>query len=161
MTGTPAVAGLSLDPRVVRDLLAAPDPVRDQVLARIAELNAAPERAGSRLAGDLAGFRELLPDSGDGWGLIYGLRTAPPSSVYRTEVHVVAVRPAGSRLRDTVRARLGLTRPVSAMVHASRTRSPQLAAAPGRTASVPRPPSAEWPGLPLPVSAPTPKGLSR
>ncbi|MGW4204207.1 hypothetical protein [Streptomyces sp. NPDC004726] len=155
MTGAPS--GLSLDPRVIADLLAAPDAVRDRALARLRELATATVPTEGSLSGELASFREL-PLGGSAWGLVYARRPAPPASVYGTEVHVVAVRPSGPCLHDTVRARLGLTRPVSAMAHASRTRSPQLSTHHDPTPS-PRPAFAARPGLPPP--APTLKGPSR
>ncbi|MEU3599284.1 hypothetical protein ABZ714_11210 [Streptomyces sp. NPDC006798] len=42
MTGPVPRSGLSLDPRVLTDLLTAPDDVRDQALARIAEATTGP-----------------------------------------------------------------------------------------------------------------------
>lgn len=154
-----AASGLSLDPRVVGDLLAAPDVVRERALTRLAELTTVAP-GGTSLPGELAGFREVPLGDGAPWGLVYARRPAPPASVHRTEVHVVAVRPVGPRLHDMVRARLGLTRPLDAMVHASRTRSPQLAAQPDLMLP-PRRVSPARPGLPQPAPAPTLKGPSR
>ncbi|MFF0448044.1 hypothetical protein ACFYT4_16815 [Streptomyces sp. NPDC004609] len=156
MTGT--LSGLSLDPRVVADLLSAPDAVRDRALTRLTELTTAVLPGGTSLPGELAGFRELPLGDGAPWGLVYAQRPAPPASVHRTEAHVVAVQPSGPHLHDTARARLGLTRPVSAMAHASRTSSPQLPAQ-QHLVLPPRPVSPARPGLPQP--APTLKGPSR
>jgi hypothetical protein len=155
MTAAPVPrSGLSLDPRVLADLLAAPDDVREQALARIAEATTDPP-SGPPLAGDLPGFREL-PLGDSQWGLVHAERPAPLTSPYRTEVHVAAVGPAGTHLHDLVRGRLGRTHPASALAHASRTRSPQLAADQHQT-TLPRPVIPARPGLPLP--APAPKGF--
>ncbi|MFF3556170.1 hypothetical protein ACFYXL_22510 [Streptomyces tsukubensis] len=158
MTGAPS--GLSLDPRVVADLLAAPDAVRDRALTRLAELTTVVPPGGTSLPGELASFREVSIGDGTPWGLVYAHRPAPPASVHRTEVHVVAVRPVGPRLHDTVRARLGLTRPLDAMAHASRTRSPQLPAQQNPMLP-PRRVSPARPGLPQPAPSPTLNGPSR
>ncbi|MFE4664555.1 hypothetical protein ACFRI7_11685 [Streptomyces sp. NPDC056716] len=159
MTGAPAASGLSLDPRVVTDLLAAPDAVRDLALTRLGEVTAVAEPGGGTLTGELAGFRELPLGESVGWSLVYARRPAPPASAHRTEVHVVAARPAAS-LYDTVRARLGLTRPVSALTHAARTSSPQL---PTATALTGRAVPSARPGLPpsVPLTPLTVKGPSR
>ncbi|MFI6289352.1 hypothetical protein ACIBCM_32185 [Streptomyces sp. NPDC051018] len=156
MTGSPS--GLSLDPRVLADLLAASDAVRDRALTRLTELTTVALPGGTSLPGELAGFRELPLGDGAPWRLVYAQRPAPPAAVHRTEVHVVAVRPSGPHLHETARARLGLTRPVSAMAHASRSSSPQL---PSQQHLVlpPRPVSLARPGLPQP--APSPKGPLR
>ncbi|MEU5162321.1 hypothetical protein AB0G74_22325 [Streptomyces sp. NPDC020875] len=148
-----AISGLSLDPRLVTDLLGAPEAVREHALARLPELTTGTAPGGVRLPGGLSGLRELPLGDDAQWGLVYIQRPAPAASAHRTEVHVVAVRPAGPRLHDTARARLGRTRPLGAMAHASRTRSPQLP--PGHRATPARPPLSR-PALPL--SPPTPRG---
>ncbi|GAA2254759.1 hypothetical protein GCM10010232_49940 [Streptomyces amakusaensis] len=157
MTGAPY--GLSLDPHVVADLLSVPDAVRDRALARLGELTTVVLAGGTSLPGELAGFRELPLGEDAEWGLVYTRRPAPPASAHRTEIHVVAVRSSRPCLHDTVRARLGLTRPLGAMAHASRTRSPQLPAQHDLTPS-PRPVFPARPGLAHPAPAPTLKGLS-
>ncbi|MFD4829186.1 hypothetical protein ACFWPV_04915 [Streptomyces uncialis] len=162
MTGesSPPAFGLSLDPRALTDLLAAPGDIRDLVLAQLQDLVTA-KLFGGRLAGDLDGFRKLYVDHRAEWRVVYAQRPAPPASAHRTEIHVVAVRPrARQDAYDTARARLGITRrPMSALAHAARTQSPQLA---NNQARIPKPgpPPSAMPGLPRPA-APTPKGPNR
>ncbi|WP_329558858.1 hypothetical protein OG711_07845 [Streptomyces uncialis] len=161
MTGgsPPPAFGLSFDPRALTDLLAAPGDIRDLVLAQLQDLVTA-KLFGGRLTGDLDGFRKLYVDHRAEWRVVYAQRPAPPASAHRAEIHVVAVRPrARQDAYDTARSRLGITRrPMSALTHAARTRSPQLAA---NEAQIPKPgpPSAMRPGLPHP--APPPKGPVR
>ncbi|MFJ7423384.1 hypothetical protein ACIQXD_32980 [Streptomyces uncialis] len=160
MTGHPAPAfGLSFDPRALTDLLAAPGDIRDLALAQLQDLVTA-QLFGGRLSGHLDGFRKLYVDHRAQWRIVYAQRPAPPGSAHRAEIHVVAVRPrAGQDAYDTARARLGITRrPMSALTHAARTRSPQLAGTPGQEVR-PSPPPRPMPGLPHP--APTPKGRIR
>lgn len=142
--------GLSFDPRALTDLLQAPTDIRDLTLGYLQEVVNA-ERFGLRLTGDLEGYRKLFVDSRKEWRVVYGLRPAPETSVYRQEIHVVAVRPrAGNDIYDTVGRRLGLTsRPLSARTHAARSRSPQLA-----TRS-PAPMPSAVPGLPRATQSPS------
>ncbi|PZG97091.1 hypothetical protein C1I97_25685, partial [Streptomyces sp. NTH33] len=119
--------GLSFDPRALTDLIQAPSDIRDLTLAYLQEVVNA-ERFGTRLTGDLEGYRKLFVDSRKEWRVVYGIRPAPETSMHRREVHVVAVRPrAGNDVYDTVGKRLGMNRrPLSARTHAARSRSPQL-----------------------------------
>ncbi len=145
--------GLSLDPRALTDLVQAPSDIRDLTLAYLQEVVNA-ERFGTRLTGDLEGYRKLFVDSRKEWRVIYGIRPAPETSAHRREIHVVAVRPrADNDVYDTVGKRLGMNRrPLSARTHAARSRSPQL---PSR-GPIPKPgplPSTV-PGLPRPARMP-------
>ncbi|MFJ9979313.1 hypothetical protein [Streptomyces cyaneofuscatus] len=132
MTGGPqprAAFGLSFDPRALTDLLQAPSDIRDLTLAYLQELVTA-QRFGTRLTGDLEGYRKLFVDSRKEWRLVYGVRPAPEESAHQRDVHVVAVRPrAGNDVYDEVGRRLGMIRrPVSARTHAARSHPPQLLA---------------------------------
>ncbi|MGW0708990.1 hypothetical protein ACWD4G_24080 [Streptomyces sp. NPDC002643] len=152
--GQPAF-GLSFDPRALTDLLQAPGDIRDLTLAYLQDVVNA-ERFGIKLTGDLEGYRKLFVDSRKEWRVVYAVRPAPPTSVHRNDIHVVAVRPrAGNDVYDTVGQRLGMARrPLSARTHAARSRSPQLTA----RGPVPKPgplPSA-MPGLPHPARASSP-----
>ncbi|WP_329025799.1 hypothetical protein [Streptomyces sp. NBC_00690] len=174
MTGHPAPAfGLSFDPRALTDLLAAPGDIRDLALAQLQDVVTA-QVFGGKLVGDLAGFRKLYVDHRAAWRVVYAQRPAPPGSAHRAEIHVVAVRPrARQDAYDTARARLGVTRrPMSALAHAARTRSPQLPSPQGRR---PRPgphtsagtkasanmPRLRMPDPPRPAPTPTSKGPAR
>lgn len=143
--------GLSLDPRALTDLLQAPGDIRDLTLAYLQEVVNA-ERFGTRLDGDLEGYRKLFVDSRKEWRVVYGVRTAPETSAHRREIHVVAVRPrAGNQVYDEVGRRLGMSRrPLSARTHAARSRSPQLMT----RGPVPRPLPSVLPGLPRPAQDP-------
>ncbi|MFE4331450.1 hypothetical protein ACFRQM_19080 [Streptomyces sp. NPDC056831] len=143
--------GLSLDPRALTDLLQAPGDIRDLTLAYLQEVVNA-ERFGTRLDGDLEGYRKLFVDSRKEWRVVYGVRTAPETSAHRREIHVVAVRPrAGNQVYDEVGRRLGMSRrPLSARTHAARSRSPQLTT----RGPVPRPLPSGLPGLPRPAQNP-------
>ncbi|NGO42915.1 hypothetical protein [Streptomyces ureilyticus] len=150
--GQPAF-GLSVDPRALTDLLQAPSDIRDLALAQLQEVVNA-DLFGTKLTGDLSGYRKLVVDARKEWRVVYALRPAPPTSAHRNEIHVVAVRPrAGNDVYDTVGQRLGMARrPVSARTHAARSRSPQLTA----RGPVPKPgplPSV-MPGLPRPAHGP-------
>ncbi|WP_446038049.1 type II toxin-antitoxin system RelE family toxin [Streptomyces sp. SID1121] len=149
MSGKPAFS-LSFDPRALTDLLQAPADIRDLALAHLQDIVNA-DLFGGKLTEELAGFRKVYVDAHNQWRLVYAQRPAPPTSAYRTEVHVVAVRPrAGNDVYVTVRARLGVTRrPASALTHAARSHSPQLDVAQRPFRSTP--PSA-MPGLPPPPS---------
>ncbi|WP_330434562.1 hypothetical protein OIC43_09385 [Streptomyces sp. NBC_00825] len=146
--------GLSFDPRALTDLLQAPGDIRDLTLAYLQEVVNA-ERFGTRLDGDLEGYRKLFVDSRKEWRVVYGVRPAPETSVHRREIHVVAVRPrAGNQVYDEVGRRLGMSRrPLSARTHAARSRSPQLITR-GPVPS-PGPPSSALPGLPRPAQIPS------
>jgi mRNA interferase RelE/StbE len=140
--------GLTVDPRVVSDLMIAPDPIRAEAMNRLAAvLEGQPE--GDELVGVLSGFRSISLDPR--WRLVYTVRPAPQASLYQREVFVAAVRPrARFDVYGTVAARLGLNvRPVSALAHAARSRSPQTSHANRLYA------------LPTPSSLPTAKGPSR
>ncbi|CAM5446439.1 hypothetical protein [Streptomyces hirsutus] len=146
--------GLSFDPRALTDLVQAPSDIRDLTLAYLQEV-VNTERFGTRLTGDLEGYRKLFVDSRKEWRVVYGIRPAPETSAHRREIHVVAVRPrADNDVYDTVGKRLGMNRrPLSARTHAARSRSPQLTT----RGPIPKPgplPSA-MPGLPRPAQAPT------
>ncbi|WP_367435117.1 hypothetical protein [Streptomyces celluloflavus] len=157
MTGQPAF-GLSFDPRALTDLLQAPGEIRDLALAQLQDVVNA-DLFGSKLTGDLSGLRKLYVDSRNAWRVVYAQRPAPATSTHTTEIHVVAVRPrARNDVYDTVATRLGLNRrPVSALTHAARTRSPQL-----DTHPIPKPaPPYAMPGLPHPALSPKPKGPLR
>ncbi|MER5765638.1 hypothetical protein [Streptomyces sp. NPDC002082] len=131
MTG-PAepVYSLSFDPRALNDLLAAPADVRDVALSRLQDAVTG-QRHGPELTGTLAGFRKIYIDSAR-WRMVYGLRPAPETSAHRSEVFVVALRPrAQYEIYKVVAERLGIEhRPLSALAHAARARSPQTAAHP-------------------------------
>ncbi|MEE1797379.1 hypothetical protein PUR57_01520 [Streptomyces sp. JV176] len=153
MSGREPVFGLSFDPRALGDLLQAPGDIRDLALVQLQDVVTA-DLSGSKLTGDLSGYRKLVVDSRKEWRVIYALRPAPPASAHRNEIHVVAVRPRGRNdVYDTVGARLGMIRrPVSARTHAARSRPPQLT----NSAPVPQPgpPPAAPPGLPRPARSP-------
>lgn len=134
------VFGLSLDSRVLGDLMEAPGDIRDLALGQIQDVVNA-RLFGGRLTEELADYRKLYVDYRNHWRIVYTQRPAPAASVHRAEIHVVAVRPRkGNDVYDTVRQRLGIARrPASALAHAARTRSPQLQARqplPGPTAHV-------------------------
>ncbi|MFJ2739646.1 hypothetical protein ACIO3O_08255 [Streptomyces sp. NPDC087440] len=128
--------GLSFDPRALTDLLQASSDIRDLALSLLQDVVNA-NRFGTKLTGDLAGYRKLQVDSRAQWRIVYAVRPAPMTSTHRSEVHVVAVRPrAKNDVYDTVGARLGMARrPLSARTHAARSQSPQLIS----RASVPKP----------------------
>ncbi|MGW6742819.1 hypothetical protein ACWGDX_19205 [Streptomyces sp. NPDC055025] len=159
MTGRPAF-GLSFDPRALGDLLAAPQDIRDLALSQLQDIVNA-QLSGSKLTGDLSGYRKLHVDSRKQWRIVYAHRPTPPNSRHTNEIHVVAVRPrARNDVYDTVAQRLGMTRrPLSARTHAARSRSPQLTAQ--RPLPKPGPPPYATPGLPRPAQSPTPKGPAR
>lgn len=119
--------GLSFDPRALTDLLQAPGDIRDLALGLLQDVVRA-DRFGTKLTGDLSGYRRLQVDSRAQWRIVYAVRPAPSTSTHRSEVHVVAVRPrAKNDVYDTVGARLGMTRrPLSARTHAARSQPPQL-----------------------------------
>ncbi|GLW04251.1 MULTISPECIES: type II toxin-antitoxin system RelE family toxin [Streptomyces] len=153
--------GLSFDPRALNDLLAAPGDIRDLALAQLQDVVNA-NLFGGKLTGDLAGLRKLYVDRHAAWRTVYAQRPAPAGSAHRTEIHVVAIRPRDRHdVYNTAAARLGIKRrPVSALTHAARARSPQLEG----YRPVPKPGPAPYalPGLPQP--APTPlatKGPTR
>ncbi|WP_405734916.1 hypothetical protein OG607_41420 [Streptomyces sp. NBC_01537] len=151
--------GLSFDPRALTDLLRAPGDIRDLALAQLQDVVNA-ELFGGKLTGDLAGYRKIYIDSRNAWRIVYAQRPAPANSTHRTEIHVVAVRQRAQHdVYDTARSRLGITRrPMSALTHAARARSPQL----GTQRPVPKPaPPYATPGLPHPALSPNPKGLLR
>ncbi|MEV5878045.1 hypothetical protein AB0L75_28230 [Streptomyces sp. NPDC052101] len=154
------VFGLSFDPRALNDLLAAPSDIRDLSMAQIQDVVCA-RLFGAKLTRDLAGCRKIYVDHRNEWRIVYAQRPAPATSAYRTEIHVVAVRPREAHdVYDTARARLGITRrPVSTLTHAARTRSPQLAAR--QPIPKPAPPPYAMPGLPRPATSPTLKGPVR
>src|SRR5205085_8450255 len=140
--------GLSFDPRALTDLLQAPGDIRDLALAQLQDVVNA-RLFGAKLTRDLAGCRKVYVDHRNAWRIVYAQRPAPANSPYRTEIHVVAVRPREAHdVYDTARARLGITRqPMSARTHAARTRSPQL----GTRQPIPKPtPRYAMPGLPPP-----------
>ncbi|MFF5438838.1 hypothetical protein [Streptomyces achromogenes] len=147
--------GLSFDPRALTDLLQAPSDIRDLTLAYLQEVVNA-DRFGTRLTGDLEGYRKLFVDARKDWRVVYGIRPAPQTSTHAREIYVVAVRPrAGNDVYDEVGRRLGMRRrPLSARTHAARSRSPQLAARHPATRRVPLP--SAMPGLPRPVQNPSP-----
>ncbi|MFK4222211.1 hypothetical protein [Streptomyces sp. NPDC019890] len=151
--------GLSFDARALTDLLQAPGDIRDLALAQLQDVVNA-QLFGSKLTGDLSGLRKLYVDSRNAWRVVYAQRPAPANSTHTTEIHVVAVRErARNDVYDTVAARLGMNRrPVSALTHAARARSPQLATQ--RPIPKPGPPYA-MPGLPQPALSPNPKGPVR
>ncbi|MFD5656206.1 hypothetical protein [Streptomyces hirsutus] len=146
--------GLSFDPRALTDLVQAPSDIRDLTLAYLQEV-VNTERFGTRLTGDLEGYRKLFVDSRKEWRIVYGIRPAPETSAHRREIHVVAVRPrADNDVYDTVGKRLGMNRrPLSARTHAARSRSPQLTTR-GPIAK-PGPLPSAMPGPPRPAQAPT------
>ncbi|MEU7117935.1 hypothetical protein [Streptomyces zaomyceticus] len=142
--------GLSFDPRALTDLLQAPGDIRDLALAQLQDVVNA-QLFGTKLTGDLSGYRKLLVDSRKEWRVVYAVRPAPSTAQHPSEVHVVAVRPrARNDIYDTVGHRLGMVRrPLSAQTHASRSRSPQLATrGPVR---LPAPLPSAMPGLPRPA----------
>ncbi|MGK4906447.1 hypothetical protein [Streptomyces albus] len=141
------VFGLSFDPRALTDLLEAPSDIRDLALAQLQDVVAG-DRSGSKLTGDLSGYRKLVVDSRKEWRIVYAQRPAPAASAHPTEIHVVAIRArARNDIYDTVGARLGMSRrPLSARTHAARSRPPQLAAQTPQT-----------PALPTPAPSPAPR----
>ncbi|MEU5833042.1 hypothetical protein ABZ820_05030 [Streptomyces diacarni] len=151
----PPAFGLSFDPRALTDLLQAPSDIRDLTLACLQEVVNA-ERFGTRLTGDLEGYRKLFVDSRKDWRVVYGVRRSPETSEHRRDIHVVAVRPrAGNDVYDEVGRRLGMTRrPQSARTHAARSLPPQLAPR-GAPAPRPAPRPSPSPGLPRPAHAPS------
>ncbi|MFE4017996.1 hypothetical protein ACFXPZ_11365 [Streptomyces sp. NPDC059101] len=152
--------GLSFDPRALTDLLQAPGDIRDLALSQLQDVVNA-RLFGAKLTRDLAGCRKVYVDHRNAWRIVYAQRPAPANSTYRTEIHVVAVRPREAHdVYDTARARLGMTRqPMSARTHAARTRSPQL----GTRQPIPKPapPLYAMPGRPQPDPSPTLKGPVR
>ena len=153
MNGGQPAFGLSLDPRALTDLLQAPSDIRDLTLAYLQEVVNA-QRFGLRLDGDLEGYRKLFVDSRKDWRVVYGVRPAPEGSPHQREIHVVAVRPrAGNNVYDEVGRRLGMPRrPLSALTHAARSRSPQLTNR--EPAPRPGPLPTTLPGLPRPAQNP-------
>ncbi|MDN3265861.1 hypothetical protein QWJ26_39960 [Streptomyces sp. CSDS2] len=146
--------GLSFDPRALTDLLQAPSDIRDRTLAYLQEVVNA-KRFGTRLTGDLEGYRKLFVDARRAWRVVYGVRPAPRTSAHAREIYVVAVRPRPG-IYDEVGRRLGMRRrPLSARTHAARSRSPQLAA---RHHPVSRrvPLPSAMPGLPRPAQSASP-----
>ncbi len=145
--------GLAFDPRALTDLLQAPPGIRDLALAQLQDVVRA-DLSGSKLTGDLTGFRRLYVDERAEWRTVYARRPAPPTSVHPMEIYVVAMRPnARNDAYETAMARLGLaTRPVSARTHAARATSPQLGSQ--RPAVTPAPPGIRQ-GLPAPAPFPT------
>ncbi|MBT2409372.1 hypothetical protein J7I94_02145 [Streptomyces sp. ISL-12] len=141
--------GLSFDPRALTDLLQAPGDIRDLTLSRLQDVVNA-ECFGTRLTGDLEGYRKLIVDARREWRVVYGLRPAPETATHRREIHVVAVRPrAGNDVYDEVGRRLGMTRrPRSARTHAARSCPPQLTT---RGAGLRPPLPSAMPGLPRPA----------
>ncbi|MFE5647509.1 hypothetical protein ACFQ8Q_00100 [Streptomyces cyaneofuscatus] len=139
------VFGLSLDSRVLRDLMEAPGDIRDLALGQIQDVVNA-QLFGGKLTEELSGYRKLYVDYRNHWRIVYTQRPAPASSSHRTEIHVVAVRPRkGNDVYNTVRQRLGIARrPASALAHAARTRSPQL----GTRQPLPGPPPPATPATP-------------
>lgn len=123
MNGEPRF-GLAVDPRVVTDLVIAPEAIRTAALEHLADVLDG-EALGEELAGTLAGFRSISLDPR--WRLVYRLRPAPPGKPHAREVFVAAVRPrARFDVYTAVAARLGLNQqPLSALAHAARARSPQ------------------------------------
>lgn len=151
--------GLSLDPRALADLLAAPVDIRDLTLAHLQDAVSG-TRQGPKLTGDLAGLRKVYIDHQAQWRMVYALRPAPAGSIHPTEVYVVAIRPrAEYDVYDTVAARLGLQRrPLNALAHAARSRSPQTWVHSARPLAAP----AARPGLPQPaVINPPTRGTTR
>ncbi|OEV04040.1 hypothetical protein AN219_37420 [Streptomyces nanshensis] len=143
MSGRPQY-GLSFDPRALSDLLQAPGDIRDLALSHLQDVVAG-EVHGSKLTGDLSGYRKLLIDRLAQYRLVYAQRPAPTGGTHPTEIHVMALRPrADHDVYDTVAARLGMNhRPVSAATHAARARSPQLDAQ--RPVPKPAPPAPRIP----------------
>lgn len=152
--------GLTFDPRALTDLLQAPSDIRDLALAQLQDVVNA-KLFGGKLTAELDGLRKLYVDSRAAWRIVYDQRRAPEGSAYRTEIHVVAVRPRDRHdVYNTAAARLGIKRrPVDALTHAARSRSPQLDTA--RTVPKPGPPPYAVPGLPQPALPLIPKGPTR
>ncbi|MCY0932555.1 hypothetical protein OTB20_41845 [Streptomyces sp. H27-H1] len=144
MNGQPPepVYSLAFDPRALNDLLAAPGDVRDVALSRLQDAVTG-RRHGQELTGTLAGFRKIYLDSAR-WRMVYGLRPAPEGASHRSEVFVVALRPrAQYEIYKVVADRLGIAhRPLSALAHAARSRSPQAIAHPFRAPGLPGLPGA-------------------
>ncbi|MCB5905857.1 hypothetical protein [Streptomyces pinistramenti] len=159
MSAGKPVFGLSFDPRALGDLLAAPGDIRDLALAQLQDIVNA-QSSGTKLTGDLSGYRKLLVDARREWRIVYAQRPAPATSRHATEIHVIAVRPrARNDIYDTTAARLGMNRrPLSARTHAARSRSPQLI--PQRPLPHPGPAShvASGPAQPAPTPS---KGRTR
>ncbi|MFG2979414.1 hypothetical protein ACGFYY_41315 [Streptomyces sp. NPDC048331] len=152
--------GLTFDPRALTDLLQAPSDIRDIALVRLQDVVNA-QLFGRKLTRELDGLRKVYVDSHMAWRIVYATRRAPEGSAFRTEIHVVAV---GARERNdvyrTAAARLGIKhRPVDALTHAARGRSPQLTTT--RTLPKPGPPPYPVPGLPQPALPLAPKGPTR
>ncbi|AJC55045.1 hypothetical protein [Streptomyces sp. 769] len=152
--------GLSFDPRALTDLLQAPGDIRDLALAQLQDVVNA-RLFGARLTEELAGYRKLYVDHRNAWRVVYAQRPAPPGAAHRTEIHVVAVGPRQRHeVYNTARQRLGIAqRPMSALAHAARARSPQLDTR--RPVPKPAPPRHAMPGLPQPAPSTTPKGPLR
>ncbi|MEV6730705.1 hypothetical protein [Streptomyces sp. NPDC051364] len=152
--------GLTFDPRALTDLLQAPSDIRDLALAKLQDVVNA-NLFGGKLTHELDGLRKVYVDSRSAWRIVYATRRAPEGSAFRTEIHVVAVRPREqSDVYRTAAARLGIKRrPVDALTHAARGRSPQLDTT--RTTPKPGPPPYALPGLPQPALPLTPKGPVR
>ncbi|WP_327255404.1 hypothetical protein [Streptomyces sp. NBC_01244] len=151
--------GLSFDPRALNDLLAAPGDIRDLALAQLQDAVTG-VRQGAKLTGDLSGFRKTYVDHRAEWRMVYALRAAPTGATHPTEVYVVAIRPRdGYDVYDTVAARLGRERrPLSALAHAARSRSPHTTV----HAASPLPVPATRPGIPQPAPiVPPTRGISR
>lgn len=147
MSGEPRF-GLAADPRVVDDLVIAPPEIRTAALECLATVLDG-EQQGEELGGTLAGFRSVALDPR--WRLVYRLRASPPAEPHAREVFVAAVRPrARFDVYTAVASRLGLDRqPLSALAHAARARSPQVATVPGPHL------------VPLPSATTSPKGTAR
>jgi hypothetical protein len=122
--------GLAVDPRVVDDLRLAPAEIRSAVLECLSTVLRG-DAQGYELAGALAGCRSVALDPR--WRLVYRLRAAPAVQQHAREVFVAAIRPrARYDVYTAVASRLGLDRqPLSALAHAARARSPQVAATSG------------------------------
>lgn len=152
--------GLTFDPRALADLLQAPSDIRDLALAKLQDVVNA-NHFGGRLTHELDGLRKVYVDSASAWRIVYATRRAPDGSDFRSEIHVVAVRPREqSDVYRTAARRLGITpRPVDALTHAARGRSPQLDTT--RTIPKPGPPPYAVPGLPQPALPTTSKGATR
>jgi hypothetical protein len=141
MTAQPRF-GFAADPRALTDLMQAPAEIRDQALLQLQDVVNG-SMHGAKLTGDLNGYRKIYVDLKAEWRIVYAQRPAPAQSAHPQEIYLVAVRPkARNNIYDTVAARLGIDRrPVSALTHAARARSPQSAAhrPPALAVSVPQP----------------------
>lgn len=120
--------GLTFDPRALTDLLQAPSDIRDLALAKLQDVVNA-NLFGGKLTHELDGLRKVYVDSRSAWRIVYDTRRAPEGTAFRSEIHVVAVRPREqSDVYRTAAARLGIKRrPVDALTHAARGRSPSSA----------------------------------